>query len=68
MSDSKIEELKIAFIGKDINDSISMIEEVLSMYKVHTVRTDMFVTADFRLNRVRVYYDLDNKIVDISIG
>lgn len=68
MSVSKIVELEKLYQNKDVNESISLISTLLHEYTVHSVRTDMVVTSDYRLDRVRVWYGLDNKIISIIQG
>jgi hypothetical protein len=56
------------FIGKKISDVKTDIEKLYPLHKIHFVPKDSFVTADYVMQRIRIYYGTDNNVSSITMG
>jgi len=56
------------FLGKDADQAVLALEERLPGYDVGAYHQNAIVTADYRLDRIRVWHDDDNHVVDVSRG
>lgn len=56
-------------IGQPFEDAVKAIEVDYPGFDVHDVPNNAFVTADYRTDRIRVYYDPDTGCVtDACVG
>jgi hypothetical protein len=51
------------YVGQKFQDAVLEIQERYPSHQVHSVRSDMFVTMDYRLDRIRVFYDEETGLV-----
>ena len=49
-------------VGKDVDEAVSEIQNRCSEYKVNKLPEGSIVTMDYREDRVRVFYNKDNKV------
>jgi hypothetical protein len=57
------------YIGRPVKDVVEELSQRFPDHEVGEVRTDWFITADYRLDRVRVYYHPGSDAVsEVAIG
>lgn len=57
------------YIGRPFKDVVEELSRRFPDHEVGEVRTDWFITADYRLDRIRVYYHPGSDAVsEVAVG
>ncbi len=57
------------YIGRPFNEVVEELSRRFPDHEVGEVRTDWFITADYRLDRIRVYYHPGSDAVsEVAVG